>query len=132
MIAHETYENKEDLAGWKNGKVETGGHLTTFLGRFGSNLPAPKNTWALATNTDSVDIEFDFYPIDSWDSISKWGPDKFLVEVNGKSVDLGTFGMADVEGKEDGTSPDGIKWTATRGPRKKVFGVENWMTRESR
>ena len=127
VIAHETYEDGEkDLAGWKNGRMESGGHLTTFLGRFGSDLPVPEKTYALATNTESVDIEFDFYQIDSWDGGSKWGPDKFIVEVNGKNVDLGAFGMRDSETTEEGTSPDGIKWTTSKGPAEKVFGTEHW------
>lgn len=126
-IADENYETDADLPGWVNGKVEDGGSLTKFLGRFGNDLPIPEKIWQMPANVASADISFDFCQIDSWDGASaEWGPDKFVVEVNGKMVDLGHFARADEEGKQEGISPDGVKWATMKGYKEKVFGHADW------
>ena len=122
---NENYEDG-DMSGWKNGKIEDNASLGKFLGPFGSDTPVPEKTFKAPANADSADIEFDFYQLDSWDENNRWGPDKFLVDVNGKRVDLGFFGMSDATGLEEGVSPDGIKWSTMKGPNEAVFGHGHW------
>jgi len=68
IIAFEDFEGT--VTGWSNNSVSdpgvNGGGFTKHLGRYGQGGTVSK-TFALSGSQTSVNIEFDFYRLDSWD-----------------------------------------------------------------
>jgi hypothetical protein len=69
----------------------------------------PKKTVKLPSGTMNIHVEFVFYEMGFWDGDDSIdGPDKFLIRVNDKLVDLGTF-LQDFPDANQGYV-GGIRW----------------------
>lgn len=94
-LDHITTDAEDDFeggvaTGWSNGTVTTVANdgtagripVTTFLGRFQIGNASTEKTYDFGTTYahKDVEVEFDFYEIDSWDY------EKFIVELNGEKL----------------------------------------------
>jgi len=107
LVHEETFEDGS-LLGWTNGRIESSPNFSRFLGLFWRDTAAliPSKTYdGLPTNADWAIFEFDFYEIDSWDSLH----DKLIVTIDSWDIDLGGF---DQDFDENGRTghESGITW----------------------
>jgi large repetitive protein len=69
LVADENFES--GATGWTDNTISYGANFSYFLGRFSldpSNAPqVASKTFTLSGNQTAVNIDFDFYEIDSWD-----------------------------------------------------------------
>jgi len=91
-------------SGWgTSARLDQSAAFTRFMGRYSENtatvlnnsvsltLPLPGDT-GNGTQTYAYNLNFDFYPIDSWDGNSTTnGPDLFEVQINGSILFSYTF-----------------------------------------
>ena len=95
VVVHtETFEDGS-LAGWNNGSVDYSPGFTKFLGRYGKSNSGPgsdpfKVYRGFPKKAAKVELEFDFYEIDSWDASHG---DHFCVVVDHKRLYFGRFDL---------------------------------------
>lgn len=70
------------VSGWSINNTDFDADLTRFLGRFDNNPTTTSRSFTIPAGADRVEIEFDFYRIDSWDNTARWGFDRFQIEVD--------------------------------------------------
>lgn len=102
-IVFEDFENYTNS--WKGCNVTKHHEFSTFLGRFGDDMPTCSKNFRVPVQAGYITIEFLFYEIDFWCSC-----DHITVEICDTQVDLGKFTPGDrgyVEGEVDG-----ITWSS--------------------
>ena len=98
-------------AEWSAGSTTDAVGFSEFLGRLGSGsevmsqaITVPRSSGPDKMVADQVTIEFSVYQIDQWTA-----GDKFYVEVNGISIDIGEMETTSTSVPESGTE-SGIAW----------------------
>lgn len=74
------------ITGWSSALSFFDADYTRFHGRFDNSPSQTARTFSIPTGTDRVEIEFDFYRIDSWDNNATWGFDRLEIEVGGTQI----------------------------------------------
>jgi len=59
------------VSGWSINNTDFDADLTRFLGRFDINPTTTSRSFAIPAGANRVEIEFDFYRIDSWDNTAR-------------------------------------------------------------
>ena len=112
VVSFENFEDKTPV-GWRNAKIDSGGSLTNFLGRFGRGDARPAKTFRIPTRAQEVHIQFDFYEIDRWmgnNNRRRKQGDFVCVFVNNIKINLGVFWHWVDEKNRQGAVSGGIKW----------------------
>ena len=122
-VYQETFEDGS-LFGWSNGRLEFATEFTMFLGRYGKSNSGPgkdpfKVYEDIPRNADSVELEFDFYEIDSWEGSN----DSVSVLVDEEELMLGTFDQLGNElGRTGGSRGMTFRIRSQSAPRNIGFG----------
>ena len=74
------------VTGWTVNNTFFDADYSRFLGRFDNSPTTTSRSFTIPNGTDRVEIEFDFYRIDSWDDTAQWGFDRFQIEVDGAQL----------------------------------------------
>lgn len=72
--------------GWSNNANESHPNFSRYLGRFDNSPNQTTRTFAVPAGTETLQIAFDFYRFDSWDNTSRWGFDRFQIDINGSQL----------------------------------------------
>ena len=104
-IHKEDFENRR-LSGWRNGRLDYSRSFTRFLGRYGRSNSGPgkdpyKYYSGIPKDASSVQLQFNFYEIDSWDG--RYQHDYACVVIDNKAIDLGRFDASWNENGRRGT-----------------------------
>lgn len=74
------------VTGWSNNMTDFDPGTTRILGRFDNSPMETSRTFTIPANTDRVEIEFDFYRVDSWDNSARFGFDRFEIDIDGTEI----------------------------------------------
>ncbi len=80
------------VTGWSINSTEYDPDTTRFLGRFDNSPTQTERTFTVPPGSDRVEIEFDFYRMDSWDNNARWGFDRFEIDIDGRDIFSLPFG----------------------------------------
>ena len=109
------------VSGWTVNDIDFDNDVTNFLGRFSNSPTTTSRTFTVPAGSTQLDIDFDLYRFDSWDTHAG---DGFELDINGTTIFF-TFDAATGSG-----SSGNINWsyTRTRGPEQFAFnmGIEPW------
>ncbi len=107
------------ISGWSQNDSDYDNDVTNFLGRFANTSAPTSRTFAVPAGSTQVDIEFDLYRFDSWDTHLS---DNFELNINGTNFTF-LFGSPTGSGSSGNVS---WSYTRTRGP--KHFAFANYTT----
>ena len=115
-ISFEDFETG-DATGWTNAKINSDEitSFTTFLGRFFVSDPDPSKTFTIPTSAQSMDVEFQFYELDTWDGAPSDTLEVTIIGDQTESVLIGGF-KNNVDDLHSGTSLLGVTYSTTHGP----------------
>jgi len=88
-VSYEDFETPGETDTWIGG-LESYGFDSTFLGRFSQENPRASKAFTIPTAASSIDLSFDWYNIDGFDS----SIDKFFVEIQDTTQELQLVGSS--------------------------------------
>ncbi|WOE75768.1 hypothetical protein [Alterisphingorhabdus coralli] len=77
---------EDGASGWSNNSTETHPNFSRYLGRFDNSPNQTSRTFTVPDGSQSLVIAFDFYRFDSWDNTSRWGFDRFQIDIDGNQI----------------------------------------------
>jgi len=88
-VSYEDFETPGETDTWIGG-LESYGFDSTFLGRFSQENPRASKVFTIPTAASSIDLSFDWYNIDGFDS----SIDTFFVEIQDTTQELQLVGLS--------------------------------------
>jgi hypothetical protein len=126
VIEVNNFEDSDQAAalnGWQNGQIDSSQTeaFSKFLGIYTAGMNPPFKVFSVPRDVEAVIVELDFYEIDGWDL-----QDSIAIFVDGEPISM-QFNHSFDEGRREGTTQFGVKWTSISTDMPKNLGFLSYM-----